>query len=268
MNTFDKIIDAFMENNNLISEAITSDAMGFKFDMNKVNEILKEYSKIENSKSEPTYILKFARGITSSKMIITNGNPYTTLILCAEAIISNVNIFIDVQNQLTNLNYTIINICESCLKSGKQLMYSKLTLKDLTNFVFPAVSSHEILVVDDKAKFNELALIKMPCRYLPIMSVEIYYDSEEFENMIDTIEYYCEVNYIKTKTLKNISIEKMQMQLSKKEAANAILILTKDENKYKDLKERYYKNFYINYNPFDVMEIDLAKIKHFQIINK
>lgn len=263
MTVFDKIIDSFKENRSLIEQAIKTDAMGFKFDFNKAINILTGYSLRESNESSIEAFIRFSKTPNYIKMVITNGNPYSTIILCAEAIRANVNIYLDVQNQLSNLNFVIVTLFKNNIKNEKQIIYSKLSLRNLTEFSFPMVNNHEVIIIDDKSKYNELNLVKIPCRYVSLLSVDLYYDSDDFESMIDTISYYCEVNFINVLIFKNISNEKMIMQLNKKEAANAVLILTKNEIEYRELQDKYLKKFYINYNPFDVLEIDMSKLKYF-----
>ena len=217
------------------------------FSVEKMKEIIIDYKNKEKS-------------IKKEKIIaITNGNPYTTIILLMESIISESKIIIYNQGNLNELNQKIIDIIagEIDIKIEPELE-SKLKINDIEQYLKENKKT-KILVIDDIEKYEILKVMGLPVENKQILSIHIYTDSDEYKTIKQAMIDYCKNNYIKiiSSNLKNQ--EEIENDI-KKDISKITIILTKEEERYKKLQEKLKtEDIYINMNPFDTIEQEIAK---------
>ncbi len=247
----EKLIESFKANKEILNKACIADGLGYKFETAKAISMISQFENYEcitNNRPE---------------IIITNGNPYTTILLCLQAVYANTNIIINIQNTMQTLNTIILKIFNESIKTNNRpKLTSNMTVNQLMKFK-DSNKNGEIIVVDDRTKFNELFDLGLrKIKYLAIMSIDLYYDSDDFQEMIETIDEYCGLNYINLNIYENDDINKILINEHKIASSKAILILTKNEKSYNDkiniLETK--KQIYINYNPFDRIEFDATKL--------
>ena len=86
--TLNDIIQSFKDNENNLKNAIEVDDTDFKFNINKAINILNRFKEFDSA------------FLDKRSLVVTNGNPYITIILCMQALSQNISLTIDVQDSM------------------------------------------------------------------------------------------------------------------------------------------------------------------------
>ena len=247
-------IKKLFENNkdNLIKANKEDKSSDFSYDPEKVSDIIdafKEYNKIS---------LK-----NKKQLFFTNGNPYTTIVIYLYALINEIDVTIDIDNECESINNAISKLLFSYMDDewcdNKITINKSLSVKDLDEII-KRDKIECLFVFDNKGKFNELE--KMGCKtiFQPLFSIDLYVDSSNFKFLEDLLENYCKLNCININVFEKKSIQFMVKNSEKKSSSNGLLLLTDKLSDGKSLQEKLGdKKVYVNYNPFDRFEIDMIK---------
>ena len=213
----------------------------FKFSFNKALDILNRFREFKSAFLDKT------------SLVVTNGNPYITIILCMQAISQNIALCINVQDTMFTLNSAIVKIFS--LNSKAPQIRNYMTPREFINY-----KADDIIVIDDKTKFFYLKdELKIKVRYVSLLNIELYTDSEELSSLTDTINDYCNQECIGLDIHKNKSIDDFINDTNKYDSGNIALILTKEKVNQLDVNDKLNdKNVYFNCNPFAKIEIDVA----------
>lgn len=235
------IIQAFKINREQLEEASKIDDSDFKFSFNKALDILNRFREFKSAFLDKT------------SLVVTNGNPYITIILCMQAISQNIALCINVQDTMFTLNSAIVKIFSLNNKAPQIRNY--MTPREFINY-----KADDIIVIDDKTKFFYLKdELKIKVRYVSLLNIELYTDSEELSSLTDTINDYCNQECIGLDIHKNKSIDDFINDTNKYDGGNIALILTKEKVNQMDVNDKLNdKNVYFNCNPFAKIEIDVA----------
>ena len=87
---------------------------------------------------------------------------------------------------------------------------------------------------------------------LNIKSIDIFFDDDKFENVVETLEFYADERNIKNHTYKINRDYQMKIILNRKSKSDIAVILTVNPEKYKNITG--YKRIYINQNLFTNVE--------------
>ena len=242
-----KILSLLDENKSQINIAIKDDGREFEFDNKKLEQILdgiinKKY-KVEKQ----------------NKIVFTNGNPYTTIYVLFKAIQEDDKLILCTRGKLSNLNKQLVRIFNQ-LCSKKLLNYkSDIKIRDL--YLTLEKKNNIIVEVFDDIETNiELQKFGFDVNYNSMFTIDIYYDSDEYEEMVEIVEDYATSKYMNTNVYLNKSYEEIVLRTGSELSSLSLLVLTKDYNKFEKLKEKFpEKNVYINYNPFDDYEDNVIK---------
>ena len=227
---FTKIQKNILENKNELEnlKKIDNKYCKINFEINKLIEIIEKYKEknIENKNNE--------------KIIYCNGNPYIVLNLFMIAIINNINIKINIDNNMVGINKLILKIINNILKENK--------LKIQIEIIEKINCEKEIIFIDRINDFNILRKKQKNIRFIPYQMIDIFYD-DEFDELFEKIYEYA-IN-------QNIDIDIFDEEegiesLIKYGKSNKKIILTKNKkilDKYKNEK------IYLNKNPFKYEEI-------------
>ena len=259
----DKIIDQIEEYKVDIMDLAIKEQLP-NFSVEKIKEIIIDY------KNKKKQIKK------QNQIAITNGNPYTTVILLMEAISSESKITIYNQNNLNKLNQKILDIIagEIDIKIEPELV-NKLEINDLEERAKTRKNT-KILVIDDNEKCELLRVMGLSVENMQILSINMYVDTDQLNSIKNAMIEYCNKNYIKMTLFESNSseekeeskkaneLEESMIKLIEKNIENntskATIILTKNEESYKKLQEKFKtEEIYINMNPFDTIEQKIAK---------
>ena len=241
--TLNDIIAAFYSNKERLEKASNSDNSDFKFNFNKSIDILNRFKEFKSA------------FLQKKSLVVTNGNPYITVILCMQAISQNISLCINVQDTMFELNSTIVNIFDSYLNEDGPKVAKYMTVDEFKN-----ANVDDIVVIDDKSKFYFLRdELKIKVRYVSLLNIDLYTDSDEQTSLTNTINEYCSQRYIGLDIHKNQTIDDFVEETNKYEGGNVALILTKENVNQMDIYDKLPdKKVYFNCNPFAKIEVDVA----------
>lgn len=241
--TLNDIIRLFELNKDNLDEACKIDESEFKFSFNKAINILNRFKE-------------FNSGFIDKKCVaVTNGNPYITLILCMQALSQNITLTINVQDTMIALNEAIVKIFSVNFRDDAPTLKEYMSPRE-----FIDSDADDIVVIDDKTKFNYLKdELGIKVRYMSLLNVELYTNSEDMLSLTDTISEYCNQSFINVDIHNNESIDEFVKQANKYEGGNVALILAKDPVYQADICDKLDgKQVYVNCNPFAKIEVDVA----------
>ncbi len=241
--TLNDIIAAFYSNKERLEKASNNDNSDFKFNFNKSIDILNRFKEFKSA------------FLQKKSLVVTNGNPYITIILCMQAISQNISLCINVQDTMFELNSTIVNIFDSYLNEDGPKIAKYMTVDE-----FKSANVDDIVVIDDKSKFYFLRdELKIKVRYVSLLNIDLYTDSDEQTSLTNTINEYCNQRYIGLDIHKNQTIDDFVEETNKYEGGNVALILTKENVNQMDIYDKLPdKKVYFNCNPFAKIEVDVA----------
>ncbi len=241
--TLNDIIAAFYSNKERLEKASNNDNSDFKFNFNKSIDILNRFKEFKSA------------FLQKKSLVVTNGNPYITVILCMQAISQNISLCINVQDTMFELNSTIVNIFDSYLNEDGPKIAKYMTVDEFKN-----ANVDDIVVIDDKSKFYFLRdELKIKVRYVSLLNIDLYTDSDEQTSLTNTINEYCNQRYIGLDIHKNQTIDDFVEETNKYEGGNVALILTKENVNQMDIYDKLPdKKVYFNCNPFAKIEVDVA----------
>ena len=240
--TLNDIIEAFNSNKEKLENASNNDNSDFKFNFNKAIDILNRFREFKSAFLE------------KKSLVVTNGNPYITIILCMQAISQNISLCINVQDTMFKLNSSIVDIFKLYLNDDGPKVVNYMTVKDFKNS-----EADDIVVIDDKSKFYFLKdELKIKVRYVSLLSIDLYTDLDDDSSLTNTINDYCSQKYIGD-IHKNESLDDFVEETNKYEGGNIALILTKEHINQMDISDKLSdKKVYFNCNPFAKIEVDVA----------
>ena len=199
-----------------------------KIEINKLLEIIEYYKSLN-------LFLCNKKDKHENLTVYCNGNPYIVLNLGMIAIINNCNIKININNKMLGVNKLILLIINNILKNNNLKIKIEL---------FEKIENNEKIIFIDR--INEFNLLKNKLeniKFIPYQSIDIFSDSENFEELYEKIYNYTVDMNIDTDIFDEEDIE----SLFKYGKGKIKLILTKE----KDIIEKYKKeNVFINENPF------------------
>lgn len=222
-----QILSILKNNEQNIESSIKKDGSNLKFDIEKLQIFLETYDLGEDK-------INFA---------ITNGNPYLTCILCYQALMNDIDFTITNQNVMNNLNNTLVKVFQNFNTKNLQIK-NKITLNYIESY-------RQIYVFDDLARYRKLGELKYNVKYITAFSIDLYYSSDDFEDMIELAQDYCDSSIISLNIYKNAQPLEIKMRSYKDTSSKIIMILTRKEEEFIGLKKELDKKLiFINSNPF------------------
>ena len=241
--TLNSIIESFKMNKESLEKASKLDDSDFKFNVDKAIDILNRFREFSSA------------FLDKKSLVVTNGNPYITIILCMQAISQNISLTINIQDTMFALNSAIIKVFDLNLGNDGPQIKKYMSPREFISF-----DADDIIVIDDKTKFYFLRdELKLKVRYVSLLNVDLYTDSEELSSLTDTITDYCSQKYIGLDIHNNESIDEFVNEANRYESGNIALILTKEKVNQMDIYDKLSdKKVYLNCNPFAKIEVDVA----------
>lgn len=211
-----------------------------KEEIEKLKKIDERYCKIKLEIKKLLNIIEYYKSKEISNknnelIVYCNGNPYIVLNLAMIAVISYSSIKINIENNMLGVNKYIVEIINNILKNNDLKIKIEL---------FEKLDSDEKAIFIDRINdFNILKRKKENIKFIPYQSIDIYSDSEEFEELFENIYNYA----IDMNIDIDIFDEEGIQGLFKYGKGKIKLILTKR----KEMIDKYKNdNVYINENPF------------------
>ena len=144
----------FNENKNVLWKAYEADKSDFEYEYIKLIKIIESYKEKEIKKEDCGLIC------------ITDGNPYITMHLCMQAMLSESLILICNQNEMNNLNKTIIRICKEISNFAPRFEKS-ITAEKL--YLFTENGREKIIVFNNKKKYEVYKSFDLPVAFKKII---------------------------------------------------------------------------------------------------
>ena len=241
--TLNDIIESFKSNKDTLEKASKIDESDFKFSINKAISILNRFREFKSA------------FLNKKSLVVTNGNPYITIILCMQAISQNISLSINVQDTMFELNSAIVDVFGLYLNGEEPKIVKYMTVDEFKN-----INVDDIIVIDDKSKFNFLKNeLNLKVRYVSLLNIDLYTDLDNYSSLTNTINDYCSKEFIGLDIHSNESLDDFVEEANKYEGGNIALILTKENVNQMDINDKLSdKKVYFNCNPFTKIEVDVA----------
>lgn len=249
-----KKLEESIERNKRILEKlnkIDNEYYSFQIKTSKLIEIikLKEQSKKESEIKEKNIL------------VIHSGNPYLTLLLAIEAIQKEINITIDIQETMYGLNSGIVKIVQEILKEENVDVTINLE-RDTINEKDNLLKFDKIIVMGERDIYKLLKKRNLKqLSYNPSGNIEIYCDSEKFQEIEEMICEVADYNFMLMERYEECeNVEEVIEQINEYGEKDIVIILTKQNISKEELRKKIKgKYVYINENPYKQMEKDKIK---------
>ncbi len=254
----DLVINEQIQDKLFILENIKSEIFLKRKEIEKIKKIDSKYCKMKFEFSELINIIEKikTKGYTAKTKISSttnfikyNGNPYITLNICILAIIEQISITLDCSDNMLGTNNIIVDIINLIL--GRYKIKNRIYL--FSNMPIEEVQKQNIvIVIDDINKYNFYKRKKIQNLFFySLNSIDIYCDSEEFDDLLDIIYKYADNNAIMIESYSELNIEEA-IAMIENSFNKILIILTKNEKTKQEFKKlANQKQIYINENPFD-----------------
>ena len=153
INVINDAIKLFNENKNVLYKAYELDETDFEYEYIKLIKIIEEYK----TRSIPKKNI--------GAICITDGNPYITMHLCMQAILSESVILINNQDTMNNLNRVILDIFKE-ISAYTPRIEKRITADKL--YLFTENGREKIYIYNDKRKYERLISIGLPVLFKKI----------------------------------------------------------------------------------------------------
>lgn len=243
---FNGIIKVFNANEPLLNMSYKNDNSLFNFDLKKCIDIIK---CIKKNMIELPYF--------EQKVILTEGNPYLTLILCLYSIINKKDIILNIQENMINTNKQICEIFYNIFDiKDKNDRLIKIKEKMSISEMIKNCDNREIVIIDSKKTYNKYKKYGFMPIYIPFFSIDLLYNNSKYEELVRNIYDYCDLNAVEINVLENINVKDYKLKVNSVFESNTVLVLQDDISEEEIKKHLKGKKIYLNSNPFKDFEID------------
>lgn len=232
--------------NKIINEIILK-LKNNKEQLERVEKIDKRYNNINIDLQE---IIKYIENYKDKKIekrnqkiiAIYRGNPYITIDLCMQAILSNCKIILITEDVMYGVNTIITKI----FQSESELIIFKNYMSN-SSIIKISDKIDKVIVIGDIGRYQTLRKSFNCIEFIPYNNIAVYLDNEKFEEIAQKICEYAE-EYEDDIEFYTRNIE----DISKDTFVDKVLLLTEDkkliEKANKILKD---KTILINRNPLE-----------------
>ena len=244
------VIEYIKDNKSILERIKREDYEVYKFDVDfdKIIKILKENRDREISN-------------LSSVMILANhyGNPYLTTLICVETLVNQSSITIGIEDLCLGMNKAIVKIFNDVLKENK--IEIQITLKNnLNNEEIQKLNFDKIVCLGNTNSYADLRKISgAEVRNVPLFSISLYYDSEKFDDLVETIAQYAEKNFYEIEIFDDEEeFEDIIYMINISKDTYCSVILSDDKDKQNEFKEKIHSEVVcVNENPFKQFRLDI-----------
>ena len=245
-----QVIELIKDNKTILEKIKKEDyeVIPFDVDIDKIIHILKENTEKE------------IFDLSSESVLIEHyGDPYFTTLLCIEALTYQNSITIGIEDLCLGINKAIVKIFNDVFKDNK--LEIKITLKN--NFTISEIHNYnfgKIVCLGNTNAYSDLSKNSgIIVKNVPLFSVALYYDSDEFYDLVEKIVDYCDRNYYEIEVFDNDDEFEDSVYMINNSNMYCSVILSKDEEKQKTFKEQIKSEMIcVNENPFKLFKFDLS----------
>ena len=247
----DDITNSIIENSNLIVEANKKDIEIYKKQI-RIKELLKIVDNYKNNVEQFTVLNN------KKKVIVYYGQPYLTLNVCIQALISQAEIKLCFSEYMNNVNIAIIEILKNVIQKNKMnnlintysTFYSIKEKVDIKNILNNGFLEDNITVIGDSTIY-QLLKTNANVSFYPYNNITLYSNSDKFDKLKEAIFTYANENYYEVEIIYENSLQDFINSINQNKISNIAVLLTDNEDdKLKIKSELINKEIFINENPF------------------
>lgn len=245
------ITNFIIENSSVIIEANKKDIEIYKKQI-KIKELLKIVENYRNN-----YDFQFNSLNNAKRVVVYYGEPYLTLNICIQAIISRTSVYMCFSEFMSNVNFAIIDTLRKVTQ--------KHELNNLINICDTNYSLNEKFDIKqfiDKENINDITVIGDSTVYQllkpmynvvfhPYNNIILYSNDEKFEKLKEAIYTYANENNYEVEVVYEDNIEEFVNIINQNKMSNIAVLLTENEDDKQKVKSLLIgKELFINENPF------------------
>lgn len=239
----ERLKKSVIDNGNLITDANKEDVKISKkqVKIKKILEIIDFYKT-----------KKFKDNKRKTKIVIYKGDPYLTLNICLQALISKTKVILLCDDFMIGVNKVLIKIILNVF--GKYRIDNLINFN--TNYTLEDIDKLEkicddIVVIGDTLIYQQLKDNKKKIKFYSYNNIVLYCDSNELLKLQEAIYIYANENQFELEIVYLKSIDEVLERVKNNKFINTVVLLTKS-NTHKELFESSLKDkdVYVNDNPF------------------
>lgn len=246
------IIDLIKDNKAILEKIKKEDdeIFAFEFDINRLLEMLSNYKNATGKETKPKKIF-----------VSSLGNPYITVMLCVEAIKHNCELMLGIEEICYGLNVALVKIVQDSLKEQKVTLPISLKMNVDKKELETENWNKIICLGNSNAYMNLRKLEGFEVKYVPFLDIALYYDSIEFEELVETMRKFAVQNLCEIEIFDETEdFEDVVYQINHSLPRFCAVILSKDAEKQERFrKEIDSQRVWVNQNPFHKFEIKIPE---------
>ncbi len=246
------IIDLIKDNKAILEKIKKEDdeIFAFEFDINRLLDMLSNYKNVKCKQTKPKKIF-----------VSSLGNPYITLMLCIETIFHNCELVLGIQEICYGLNVALVKIVQDSLKEQK--MHIKISLKmNVGKKELETENWDKIICLGNSNDYMNLRKLEgFEVKYVPFFDIVLYYDSIEFEELVETMRNFAIQNLCEIEIFDETEdFEEVIYEINHTLPKFCAVILSKDMQKQERFKKEIGSHVVcVNQNPFHKFEIKIPE---------
>lgn len=242
------VIELIKENHKVLNQILQEDKTvnSFEFDVQRLIDLIK---KFKNQKA----ITK-----TKQKILVEHyGNPYITALLCMESLINQTDLIIGIEDCCYGLNQAIVKIVNEVGQGEKILLENNLTCEEIEK-----INPNKMVCLGNSNAYMRFRKMKnRKVQNIPLFNLTLYYDSEIYEELAQTIRNYAIQNFYEIEVFDETEeFEEVMEEMKGSQNQYCAVILSKDKEKQKRFRQEMEANLVcVNENPFAKFEWEIPK---------
>lgn len=237
------VMEWIKENQKILNQIWKEDKTvnSFEFDADQLMDLIEEFknrTKIEKGKQ---------------KILVEHyGNPYITALLCMEGLIHQAELIIGIEDCCYGLNRAIVKIVNEVWQGEKILLKKDLTCEEIEE-----INPNKIVCLGNSNAYMRFRKMKnKQVQNVPLFNLTLYYDSEAYEELAQTIRNYAFQNCYEIEIFDETEdFEEVMEEIKISQNQYCAVILSKDKEKQERFKREIpAKMVCVNENPFGKWE--------------
>ncbi len=241
----DDLNNTIIENSSYIKDANIEDIVFNKKHI-KVKDLLKVVDNYRNSD-----MTQFSLVENKERIFIYYGDPYLTLNLCVQALISQTSVHLIHKSFMNNVNTILIKIVKEIAdKYNLGILIDDSTNYELNKILLLNSENSYIKVIGDTLMYQLIAR-KTNVKFYPYNNITLYSNSLKMEKIKQAIYVYANENNFEIEIIYESNMDKALNYIKNNELSNVTVLLTEaEEDALKFKLCLTNKELFVNENPF------------------
>lgn len=240
------VIELVKDNQSILNKIAKEDSEvnPFEFDVYKLIGLLETFKNRSIISKEKRKIL-----------IQHYGNPYVTAMVCLESLINQAELVIGIEDFCYGLNQAIVKIFNDVLQEPKILLKNNLTLQEIEE-----IKPDKVVCLGNSNAYMRFRKMKnVEVQNVSLFEVVVYYDSEEYEELVQKIRNYANHNFYEIEIFDETEdFEDVIYAINHSKNQYCAAILSKDKEKQEKFEQKIEaKIICVNENPFTKFELKI-----------